>query len=439
MAFTATTNWEVETTGSDNNGGGFDSAASGTDYSYGVGQTTIAYTDIVIGGTTTQGTSVIRPFIAADVGNVLNIVSGTNFTVQRVQIASVTTGTATFDKSLGTAGGSGGTGTLGGALATPGQAAAVQATGNSVYIKAGTYAMGTGTANTAGNRVVTTIAGTGSNQVIWQGYQTTRGDSGTAPLLQNSGNTANAVFDTSGVTGITVENISVDGASGATMTGFSGGVSVMHRRCKAINCPTAGFQASASASIYELCESASNGIGFNGRAFLYYCNAHGNSSNGFVISSGTANVSHCLAYGNTGAGFINTGIQCTYGDCTSYNNGTFGFSITGSSILTITTMNCLAFNNTTKDFNWSTGTKNYMFNCAYGTVAGAGINESPIVLTANPFNNAAGNDFTLNNVSGGGNLARSSTKLIFMGSSTTTYKDVGAAQHQDNPPFNLSE
>src|SRR5260370_4868451 len=105
MAFAGSVAWEVRpTAGSDSNGGGFDatSATPGTDSSQ-QNAAQIAYTDLVIDGTTnTKCTSAANPFGAAHVGNIINVTSGTGFTVQRVQIMSVAGTTATVDKSLGT-------------------------------------------------------------------------------------------------------------------------------------------------------------------------------------------------------------------------------------------------------------------------------------------------------------------------------------------------
>ena len=88
MAFTATTEWDVRTTGSDSNGGAFDTASTGTDYSQ-RDTPLISYTDLVIGSTNTQLTSAANPFTAAHVGNIINVTGGTGFTVQRVQVVSV--------------------------------------------------------------------------------------------------------------------------------------------------------------------------------------------------------------------------------------------------------------------------------------------------------------------------------------------------------------
>ena len=74
MALAATTQWDVRTTGDDTNGGAFNTASSGTDYSQ-QDAAQITYTDLVIGGTNTQLTSAANPFTAAHVGNLVNVTS----------------------------------------------------------------------------------------------------------------------------------------------------------------------------------------------------------------------------------------------------------------------------------------------------------------------------------------------------------------------------
>src|SRR3990172_522671 len=101
MALPATTVWEVRTDGNDANGGGFVTGASGTDRSQ-QAAAQIAYTDLVIGGTTTELTSAAFPFSAAEVGNILNVTGGTGFTTGWYQVVSVAAGVATKDWSVGT-------------------------------------------------------------------------------------------------------------------------------------------------------------------------------------------------------------------------------------------------------------------------------------------------------------------------------------------------
>jgi len=116
MAFPADTNWRWDPSGGNNaNGGGFAASISG-----GARITSpVTYTDLVIDAAdnTKISSAGERAFTATDAGNVINITSGTGWTVQRAIINSVAGGVATMDRAMGTVGSTGGNGRLGGALA----------------------------------------------------------------------------------------------------------------------------------------------------------------------------------------------------------------------------------------------------------------------------------------------------------------------------------
>ena len=80
MALAATTVWEVRSTGNDNNGGGYNTAAGTTDYSQ-QNSPQLGLTDLATPGAgSTTLTSAVGGFTAAMVGNIIQILSGTNFT-----------------------------------------------------------------------------------------------------------------------------------------------------------------------------------------------------------------------------------------------------------------------------------------------------------------------------------------------------------------------
>lgn len=89
----------------------------------------IAYTDLTTTGAVAIVHSVARPFIAGDVGTVLGIASGTNFTPGVYVVQSVTTGAATLDRTCATGVGASGVGTLGQPASTSG-AGDIQTAGN---------------------------------------------------------------------------------------------------------------------------------------------------------------------------------------------------------------------------------------------------------------------------------------------------------------------
>jgi hypothetical protein len=180
MALSSSIVWEIRTTGVTNTGGGFKSGASGTDYSQ---QDAAQYNGTNLAsanGTTNPSviTSATHTFDANDVGNVIRISAGTNWTAGWYEIVSVSGGAATLDRSCGTSATlSNGTFSVGGAVSvSDSQLQTWLQTGivggNTIYIKSGSYTMP--------NITVTTASGS-SILIKWIGYQTTRGDNPTDP------------------------------------------------------------------------------------------------------------------------------------------------------------------------------------------------------------------------------------------------------------------
>src|SRR5262245_60152182 len=95
MALPATAVLEVRTTGNDSNGGGYNSAGTGTDRSL-QDNPHVTFDGATILATTsgTSATITITGYtvISGDQGNIVNITGGTNFTPGRYHINSVNTG-----------------------------------------------------------------------------------------------------------------------------------------------------------------------------------------------------------------------------------------------------------------------------------------------------------------------------------------------------------
>src|ERR1700722_18984612 len=128
----ANTVWECRTTGSDTNGGGFVTGASGTDYSQ---QASPQYTLTLVTTAAANAICLSASAAANMVGNICYIASGTNFIVGWYQIISVSVGVSfTLDRTCTSAAGANGSINIGGALATVGQAAQNCVNGNVVYI-----------------------------------------------------------------------------------------------------------------------------------------------------------------------------------------------------------------------------------------------------------------------------------------------------------------
>src|SRR5262245_30698817 len=190
MALAAATAWEVRTTGSDTlNSGGFVTGASGTDFSQ-QDAAQYSFADLATSTGTVANptvTSASHNFVAADVGNILRITAGTNWTAGFYQIQSVAANAATLDRACGSAASlSAGSYVVGGAFASPGQAGAAHVGGNIIWVKTGTYTVTNATANvTVGCVSLTT--GLTANVTRLVGYSASRGDGLGRPLLQASG------------------------------------------------------------------------------------------------------------------------------------------------------------------------------------------------------------------------------------------------------------
>lgn len=185
MAIASSMQWEIDAaSGNDANGGGFDdtSGTPGTNYAWGAGQTTIAYADLKTDGASLNVmVSAARNFVAADVGNVLNITGGTHATTGRYQILSVASNKATVDRNWATEDNSDhadGAGTLGGAMAGI-VAAFIQAAttpmvaGNKLWLKYNAAPYALPSAITVG------VAGTAVLPVLFSGYYAAHGDNPT--------------------------------------------------------------------------------------------------------------------------------------------------------------------------------------------------------------------------------------------------------------------
>jgi hypothetical protein len=178
MALSIDTQWNVRTDGLDTNGAGFVFGAAGTDYSRqaaanSVGSN-ISTTDAVGAGTTTI-TSATAAFTSAITGNIIYLQGGSgSLTAGWYQATYVSATSITVDRSV--AAGTGITLNIGGALLTPGKAAANLVSGNTIWLKTGTY-------------TITAAITVGSSRTYaLLGYGTTPGDNGTAPLITTSTN-----------------------------------------------------------------------------------------------------------------------------------------------------------------------------------------------------------------------------------------------------------
>ena len=429
MALNAAVVWEVRTTGSDNNGGGFKSTASGTDRSQqDAAQATLTAAS-VIHTTTTQINVSLGDFTvsAADVGNLLQITGGTATPgFYEITVADVANNRWTLDRSAGTAAETV-VGAMGGAVASPAKIGSVVINGHTVFIKAGTYTMSVNT-NNVSNGKWSKLA-----LVLVIGYDTTRawGNTDTKPLLQASVALATMWAGPSNW----LYNIAFDAASQAATAHVSGGA---YTRCSFIN--NTGANQMSLASHCTATTNASTAFGNLG-AGCFYCEAWANTATPFSVSNGT--LGYCLSYDNTGAatdGFVlASGSSGHFFNCLAVNNGRDGFR-TGAISSRAILQNCIAEDNAGWGVN-SVANPSITIRCAFfsntsGAVTGAKTEVATLSPSASVFTNAAAGDFSLNNTAGAGADLRAVGYIDVTGSTfprglTTTYLDMGVAQHQD--------
>jgi hypothetical protein len=332
---------------------------------------------------------------------------------------------------------------VGGALASPGKAASLQVNGNRVWVKAGTYTVTSASTNIAGGCVSTKGAGD-----IWSGYSTIRGDDAARPTIISDGVITTFTLVGTGASGSTVRYITADGNSRTSSRGFANlsGNNCLFYRCIGKNCTNSAFAGlTAVTNRAEFCygTGCSTQPVFSGDG-CYYCVADTNTITGFSAATTPAWVG-CISSNNTGStsvhGFSGANDATQIMNCAAYGNAGSGFSL-GSSNRPIVLINCLSANNSVWQFTASGLNQNtQLINCAGWNNGGSGTFNSTnitsvfgfVTLTADPFTNAAGGDFSLNNTAGGGASCRAAAiPGAFPGLSGTVGKlDIGAVQHGD--------
>jgi hypothetical protein len=437
-ALSAAMVWEVRSTGSNTNGGAFKAGATGTDWTqqdaaqYSVTDGQTAGTTTIISATANFGTDVV--------GNAIYVQGGTgSITAGWYEITARTNATTiTVDRATGLTAGTGVTLKIGGALATIGQLATNMVAQNTGWIKkTGGYTTATQiTFNQAGG--INTVS-----QV--HGYDVTRGDRG-QPVLSVTG-AVQGITITGSMFQIT--DINVDGTNTATR-GISHesaqGGSVI--RCYVKRCISRGISCDSGlvieCEVTQMTSAGSYGIvGGTTIATVRGCYVHDNACSGIYSLQ---SVSNCLVVNNTGAtsdgiSLAGSGSSATAVSNTVYGNGGNGISViypNGNECI----RNNLVVNNGAKGLYASGYTnvvnsggvdRNAIYNNTTGNYSGYSAGPNDVTITGDPFTNAAGGDFSLNNTSGRGAALRGTGYPgLFPGSSTTGYLDIGAVQHADS-------
>lgn len=395
----------------------------------------IAYTDLVIGGTNTQFTSAANPVKKNIIGNVLNVTSGTNFTVQRVEILSTSGTTATCaavsgaNGQLGTAAATGGHGNLGGALLTPGNGGLLLLVSTQyLHIKynASSYDCTTATAGIAGPITVATNV-----SAIIQGYDQVRGDrTGNRPAFTWGATTLGSqafLIGNSGSGRVCAMNLVLDAKNLTNGSCFGLATKSYIRDCVAQNASAAG-------------QSGYSGVDNMDHIYGNNCAVGASSSVSITASrftncpigiENTNQITDCLITGSTNTGYIGNlsnsqgARRCTFDSCAKGVDSTVTGTILDS---------CLATNCTAYGFDMSVG--DYLINCAAYNNTTADILGAPnptinmgfIHLTADPYVSQGTGDFRLNNNNPGGAQIRGIGTAVW---GQTDNQDIGAVQHTD--------
>jgi len=433
MAIPENTTWEVRPgAGSSANGGAFVPGSTGTDYSQ---QNSAQFTGTDLASLTfSVVSSASHSFVSTDVGNIIKVSGGTGLTAGYYQIVSVSAGLATLDRDTGT--GSGGTWALGGAFDTMATAISAITASNIVYLK-GTY---TATAV----QVINIDSGFHSPFVV-NGYSVAR-DDGSKATWTTATNSINLI-DCSSMVNATFKNIIFSNTAATKGTGATAGncfipVTANGAAVLFANCVFDGFTVAINLdwqnvantmlnAQFDTCEfknmvshcivttssvgiggcyfhnnggdglrcgiPASNAFALSGPSTVAFSVFYANGGNGITNASTAGPVGQVQSMlvlinnaftGNTGAGVVapsnNTGSTMAWNNI-FYGNGTYGYESvsSGAPPLCIPRGNAFGSNGTADRLNFPVG-------------------PSDVTLTANPFTNSSGGDFSLNSTTGGG-------------------------------------
>lgn len=445
MALSNAMVFEVRTTGSDTNGAGYKTGATGTDYSQ---QNAAQYA--LTGLTTAAANAIILTASAsADmVGNCIQITGGTNFIVGTYEITSVSVGVSiTVDRNCTSAAGALGVGNIGGALATVGAAVALMTvTGMISYVKNGVYSISSGISTPSGINITLGIC-----QII--GYNTTRGD-----IIPGGGLTRPSLKATAAITsytesrgGFRLINFILDGNAKTGTTGalLSGATSNMFN-CLikdqsgiGISLTGAGASFNGGGEISG-CAGAPFSSGQTG-GLIEDSYIHDNTASCSIISNGVT-LLRVIFSKNTGASTDGCIISAAYSsnrhvvrDCIFYKNGRDGYRFTGT-YANDGVSGCIFVDNVGIGLNSSGMTPvntdpllhhNAFYNSTGTARSGNNAGWGDITLTGNPFVDGDNGNFALNNTAGGGAALKAAGFPGILPAGGTGYKDIGPLQHAD--------
>jgi len=420
----------------------------------------ITYSDLSAAGAGSTFTSVLKPFGVQQVGNVIAVSGGANCTVQRTCIISVSGVTATFDKAVTTGAATVGAGKLGGALVSVGLAGFLMNASNIIWVKYNATAF-TSTSSTSNVTLgkVTLTAGTSTAPSIIRGFDVTPGDeTANRPTLKWGVNGTGAGLISTAAQ-CHVENLILDGNTAGGFTSTVGvktaiGNGQYIRKVKIMNANGGGFFSNSTSGVYymEQCEitgcvtTTAVSIGGAAQLTMHFCSVHDNTVDGVTVATGMVRLVGCILSTNKN-GASNSNLVVTGAavialtNCTIYNAGSHGVDIQAAPIACMITNTIFESNG---GYGLNLAATSYslysLYNGFYNNTSGkypANLftkNVSgEVIYTGTAFTNAAGGDFSLNNTaSQGASLRAVADPGSFIGLSTTSYADIGAAQHQDS-------
>lgn len=468
-------------TGSDLNSGGYVTGGGGTDYTQQASpQTTFNGTSVTATTVGASATITITGYTVAagDVGNLLRIASGTNYTAGLYQITSVNTGanTWTLDRNVSTGNGSALVGRMGGALATLVQFYADQDANTNVLGGYLCYMVGTLTitsaiaitgaynVNVAGGNTASTLGGV---QVV--GYSSTRGDNGKATITTAT-NSVDLLHPSSNTRNISFLNIAFTTSAGTVGYGCTPSTaSGSPNKIAFINCSWNGFKRAiwtdgpnnagqiTGLYLYNCTVTActTDAIVNNCATFLHACYIYTNTGDGVRMESAFGNcrsplvLTHCIFYNNTGKNVYQNqaGASNTDGDqlniflnCAFVGAGGDGvqFNVSGNNGLwTALIQNCIFYGNGGFGLNGNTiygfvmGGNNAFASNTSGAYGGSmAALPGDVTLSGDPFNGRTSNDFSLNNTGGAGAACRQTGFPGILQNGGTGFADIGPLSPQ---------
>lgn len=458
MSLQASQQWWVRTDGDNANGGGFDAAISGAGTNYcDQAAAVLVVTDIACANSTTV-TSATGGFTSAMIGNLIRISGGTNFTDGFYAItARASTTSITVDRNPTTgASATGGRGAVGGAFAhvtpfstgggvgaasvptglAPGHIVNIRGTGNSdgavdYAAPAGDYM----TITDASDEAIKFIGYNGRpcfgfNGILFYNltgghvFKSIKGICGTVAFavygLAHGGHIEDVIIDANGgdcrlVTALSTRNLWLKN-TGSTATGsqegfFAANYAGPHQGLLIENLRGVGMSLDMM-SMVHVSDFVVRG-----------CGSHGIRFTGTATTNYGCSISRGVLHGNAGSGFyfVENGLQnMSIDSCIFSENGGYGINVTdGTAALNLRRSRKLPKNNAF--YSNTSG--------SYNNFAGG---DGDVILSASPFVDAAGGDFTLNSTAGAGAACRSAGFPTRIGSAgaQNSYVDVGALQAQ---------